>query len=170
MNTKGDIPSILFAIIAIFIVGVLFFFVNHFDNQLFTEFEEYMNDSTTYNNSVAQEAVVDIRDAENSIYDYAFLIVFLGYFLALALTGYSTRISPLFFWIYGVITLVGLGLGVILSNTWQQMAGNAEFTTTLARFPITNAILGTYYPVVVTGMIAIVMALLFGKNPNEGVR
>jgi len=66
------------------------------------------------------------------------------------------------------LSLVGLVLAVIASNIWQEMAANPEFATTITRFPIMDAILGTYYPTFIIGVVVVVMILLFGKGPTGG--
>ena len=166
MNKKGDIVSILIAIVSIAIIGILIFFVSHTRDQLFTAFDDYFEESENYNNSEAQIALARINTVENAAWDYAFLGLAMGFFLALALTSFSTKISPIFYWIYGLISLIGLISGVILSNLWQELVANPEFATTITRFPITNALLGTYYPLFVTGLIVVSMILLFGKPPG----
>ena len=164
MNKKGDIVSIIFAVVAIFIIGILFFFMNHVTDTLYTQFDDYFNESTSYNDTEAHQALQQIHGVENSIWDYAFVAIFLGYMLALALTAYSTRISAVFYWIYGLLSMVVLGLGVILSNIWQSASATPEFAETITRFPITDAILGSYYPTFITAMIIIGMIILFGKG------
>ena len=164
MNNRGDIASIIFAVVAIFIIGILFFFMNHVVDSMYTGFNEYFNESDKFDNSTAQETLEDIQSAENEVWDYAFLGITLLLFTVLLMTAYSTRISVAFYWIYGVLSLIVLGLGVILSNIWQGMVENPEFATTLTRFPITNTILGTYYPTLVSAVVILMMILLFGKR------
>lgn len=168
MNKKGDIASLIYAIVAIFIIGILFFFMNHMNNQLFTSFDKYLNSTENYNDSVARDTLNEIQDVDNSVWDYLFLFFAIGMFLVMGLTAYSTRISPVFYWIYGVLSLVALGVAVILSDIWQEMVQKSEFSGTLARFPITNAILGTYYPTFIAAFIMLMMILLFGKLPGSG--
>lgn len=171
MNRKGDIPTILYVTVAIFIIGIILFFGSHLNNQLYNSLDNYFGNSATYNDSEARDALQSIQTKENNLYDYVFLIVVIfGYVPATALSAYATRISPLFFWIYGVLSLVGLATGVMLSNAWQTAVANPEFATTLTRFPITNLLLGSYYPTFVTGLIVLTMIFLFGKNPNEGLQ
>ena len=167
MNKKGDIPSILYAIIAVVVVGIIILFASHVNHALYDKFADYFEDHPDYNDTVAHQTVVDIRDKENSLWDYVFLGIAMGYLLITALTAYSTRISPIFYWIYGILTLVGLATAVLLSNAWQQMAEEAIFVDTIARLPMTNLMLGTYYPTLATALIVLTMILLFGKNPNE---
>jgi peptidoglycan/LPS O-acetylase OafA/YrhL len=170
MNKKGDFESIIYVVIIIFVIGVILFYMNHVSDQLYTNLDEYFNESDTYNDSVALEAVQDIHEVENEVWDYAFLALVMGYVLALLLSAFSTRITPVFYWIYGILSLVGLVLAVIASNIWQEMAANPEFAVTITRFPIMNAILGTYYPTFIMGVMVVVMILLFGKGPTGGVQ
>ena len=168
MNRKGDIPSILYAIIAIFVVGILLLFLNHVTPQIYDSLDDYLATSDNYNTSEIRKPLADINAIEHSsIWDYVFLAVVFGYFGALAFAGYSTRISPLFFWFYGIAAIVGLILAVMLANAWQEIAANPEFAETITRFPIANTLLGSYYPIFVTVMIVIVMILLFGKFPGS---
>jgi len=59
-------------------------------------------------------------------------------------------------------------VGVVLSNVWQGMVENPAFTDTLARFPITNTILGTYFPMIIVGVMFFAAIALFGKPPGAG--
>ena len=164
MHRRGDITSLLFAVIVLFIVGVLFFFGNHVNNAFMDKLDETLE--PTYANTTALSVLADIQDVENSVWDYAFLAIMFGLFLSLVLTAFATRISVAFYWIYGILSMIVLLTGVILSNMWQEIASNSEFVTTVARFPITDAVLGSYYPMVAAGMIFLLMIILFGKMPE----
>jgi len=165
MNKKGDIPSLLFAVIMLFTIGILFFFGNHVNNAFMDKFDDVLKDD--YNNTVALDTLRDIQDVENSAWDYAFLAIMFGLFLSLILTAFATRISAAFYWLYGIISIIVLLTGTILSNMWQTFAANSEFAVTIGRFPIMDAILGSYYPMVVAGMIFLLMIILFGKMPER---
>ncbi len=169
-NKRGDIPSMIFTIISIFLIGVLFFFTNHMTDQIYTKFDKFFNETPKYNESEARTALQDIHTAENNLWDYMFLLICVGMFLVMGFSAYSTRISPIFYWIYGVLAMVLLTLSTILSNIWQQMASNPEFSQSITRFPITNAILGSYYPTVVIGILVITMVFLFGKPPGGNLQ
>jgi len=166
MNNKGDIPSIIYVVIAIFAVGVLFFFMNNITNKIYSGYEDFLESNPDYNDTEAHTIITDIKEADNDVWDYAFLFIVIGMFMALMFTAFSTRISAIFFWVYVFLSILILFLGVMFSNIWQKMAANPEMATTLTRFPITNTILGTYYPTLVTTVIMVVMILLFGKFPS----
>lgn len=102
--------------------------------------------------------------------DYVFLAVVFGVMLSLFITAYATRISLVFFWVYGILSVITMVVAVIVSNIWQEMVAQPQFVETLAAFPITNAILGTNYPLFIFGVLLIGMILLFGKSPEGAVR
>lgn len=166
LNKKGDIPSMFFAIAVIGAIGIFLFFFNHMFNAFYDEFDDYF-DQAGYNNTEVDDAIGTIQTTENGLWDYVFLAVALMYILFLALIGFSTRISAFFFWVYGLMAVIGLFIATALSNTWQEMATQPELAATVARFPITNALLGTYFPTFILAGIVIMMILLFGKFGGE---
>lgn len=166
MNKRGDVASIIYVVMFLAIVGILIFLIVHLNITLFQEIESTLND-TEYNDTEAMTQAITFEEKNaSSIWDYAFLGIFFGVLIAIALSAYAVRISPIFYWVYGAISLMVLVMGVVLSNLWQGMAAEAEFATTITHFPIMNAMLGTYYPLVVTAIIIVSMVILFGK-PSE---
>ena len=69
----------------------------------------------------------------------------------------------MFYFIYGIVVLIGLFVGVALSNAWEVMVETPALAGTVARFPITDAILNNFYPIFITVVIIITMIMLFGK-------
>ena len=107
MNKKGDIPSILYAIVAVAVVGIIILFGSHLNNAVYDSFDDYFDDNPTFNDTTAHQTVNEIQTKENSLWDYVFLGIAMGYLLITALSAYSTRISPIFYWIYGILTMIG---------------------------------------------------------------
>ncbi len=167
-NKRGDIPSFLFTIAVLFAVGISLFVLIHLKSAIYDELDSFLNDSD-YQGGEAQDVVQEVITAEidSRIWDWGFLGIFIGYILALIFTAFSTRISPVFFWLYAIISLIGLFVGTVLANTWQAFVNHPEFSSTLALFPITNALLGTYYPIAITVILAIFLIFLFGKPLGE---
>jgi len=163
MNKKGDFASFLFVIAALFAVGVLLFFAYHFFTEINSEFDDYLSADSDYNNTEAHQALTTYQTTADTIWDYAFLGIAIAYVLGLIFTAFSTRISPIFFWVYIILAMVGLIVGVMLSNTWQELAEDKAFVNTIDNFPITDTLLGTYYPMFITFIMIIFIILLFGK-------
>lgn len=167
MIKKGDIPSLIYVVVSIFVIGVLFLVTSHMTDKFEDKLDDYLESSPKYNNSVALDSLRELNEVEQSVWDYSFLAILFGLIIAMLMTAYATRISAAFFWIYAVMTLIILILGVVTSNMWQEIAVNPELSETVARFPITDALLGTKFPIVVTAIILIMIILLFGKSPEQ---
>jgi hypothetical protein len=171
-NKKAQFESKLLAIIIIVIIGIILLFFNRLNNELYSGLDEWLNDTAASgtNYSEAREALEGIQTVENSIWDYAFLAIFIGLILQIILFSFATRINIAFFWIMLILDIPILVVGVVLSNIWQEIASNPEFTTTIARFPITNSLLGTYFPIAVVFLIFVTSIILFGKRPSVQIQ
>lgn len=167
LNKKGDFPSLIFAIVIIFAIALILFFYSHLMDRIYGGLDDYFNSSATYNESVARDSLNKINSTNQSAWDYAVLIIAIGYILALFVSAYSTRISAFFFWIYAILSLMGLGIAVLCANLWQDLSSSSQFSSTISNFPITNSLLGTYYPTFVTFIILIVIIVTFGKFQQE---
>jgi len=166
-NKKGQFQSTLLAIVSIFILGVILFFFNHMNYQIYDKFDDYLEGNPTYNNTEAHIAIQDIKNVEGSrIWDYAFLAIFIGLIIQIVLFSFATRINIAFYWILILVDIPILIVGVVLSNVWQELVSNPEFSTTITRFPITDFLLGTYFPIAVTIFIFISSIVLFGKRSD----
>jgi len=167
-NKKAQFESILLAVVTIFIIGVILFFFNHMNKQMYDSFDEWFDDDETYNETEAHKALQKIQRLEGTnIWDYAFLAIFVGIIIQIVLFSFATRINIAFYWILILIDLPILIVGVVLSNVWQTLAANAEFAVTITRFPITNLLLGSYFPIAVTIIIFFAAIILFGKRPGS---
>lgn len=166
LNKRGDIESLFFVVIFLVIVGVLIFLFSHLNSEMFTEIESQIN--TTHPGTEAQIQATEFKNTNQSnVWDYAFLGIFMGGLIAIGLSAYAVRVSPAFFWIYVILGMFVLVAGVMLSNFWQGLAGDSTFSTTLTYFPITNTLLGSYFPLVVTAIIIVMMGILFAKPRSE---
>ena len=167
INKKAQFESKILAVIMIFVIGVILIFFNRVNVELYESLDGYFNESEDYNDSLAHQTNTKILSIETSIWDYVFLAVFVGIIIQIILFSFATRISLAFYWLSVLIDLPLLILGVILSNIWQNIAANPEFTETIARFPITDMILGSYYPIGVVFIIFLTSIVLFGKRPGD---
>lgn len=167
-NKKGQVESIILVVITIVIIGLILFFFNHVNKQLYDQFDEYFESDSDLNQSEAHLALEDIQELEGSnIWDWVFLAAFIGLNIQMIIFSFASRTNLAFFWLFVLIGLVVLALGTILSNIWQEVAANPEFVTTIARFPITNTLIGTYYPTIITGIFFLSLIIIFGKFPGQ---
>jgi len=142
--------------------------MSHVNEKLYSSLADNFEADADLNNTEAHQAIQDIRDVErSSIWDFAFLAIFLGLMIQMLIFSFASRSNIAFFWIFVIIGIIALMLGVMLSNIWQNVAENPEFVSTIARFPITNTLLGSYFPLVVVAITFLFMIVLFGKFPGQ---
>lgn len=166
-NKKGDIESLIYVVVILFAIGFILIFVNTLNHKISVATENIFTNSSSMQNSSAIESIQKIRSVDDMAWDYAFLAIYIAVILGLGMTAYATRINIAFFWIYIIMSLVVLMLGVSLSNAWQTAVQNEQLTETVARFPITNFLLGSYAPIAVTGLILVTALLLFAKPQDS---
>jgi len=165
-NKKGQFEGILLAVITLFIIGLILFLFNHVNEKMYSEFDEYFEGSK-FNNTEAHNVLEDIQGVEQSrIWDFAFLAIYIGIIMQMLILAFASRANVAFFWIFVLLGLVILIVGTILSNIWQEVVINPEFSETIGRFTITNTLLGTFFPMVITGLIFLALIIIFGKFPG----
>ena len=167
MNNKADFASMIYIVVFVFVIGISLFMINKLTSEMFTEIKTNIDTNDT-NYTAAVSALERIQFTDNYIWDYAFLGILIGSMFALVLSAYAIRMSPIFYWVYGLLSLIILAVGVILSNTWQELAADPEFAVTLTRFPIMNTVLGSYYPLIIIAITIIAIIVLFGKSSEGG--
>ena len=78
--------------------------------------------------------------------------------------AFSTQANASFYFIFVIVGLFGLFLGVVLSNAWESFTSASVFSETIARFPITDAILDNFFTLYVLAMVFLTLIMLFGKR------
>ncbi|KKN06157.1 hypothetical protein LCGC14_1080150 [marine sediment metagenome] len=168
MNKKGQIETFIIIIVTLFIVAILLFFLNHLNEKIYTSLDDYFEDSE-FNQSEAHQTLEKFQALERTnMWDWVFLAVFIGLMIQMIVFSFASKTNIAFFWIFILVGIIILILGVMLSNIWQGIAENPEFATTILRFPITNTLLGTNFPIVIVAFLFIGMIVLFGKFPGQG--
>jgi len=169
-NKRGDIPSMIYFIVTIFAAGVILLVFSLLFSNIYGGLDDYFENSK-YNDTTAHQTLEQVQGYENSsMWDYVFLAITIGYVIMLIILGFSTQINAVFYFIYGIVAMVGLFIGVALSNAWEAIAETDALSATILRFPITDAILNNFFPLFITVVIITTMILLFGKHysGNEG--
>jgi hypothetical protein len=166
MNKKGsDIPSFFYVIAIIFTIGLILFLLSHLNLDIYNTLNDAVQGIPGQSGaSEVNETLTKVIAFEQSMWDYAFLALVLGYVISMILISFSTQINPVFYFIFVIFSGIGLFLGVGLSNAWQISAANSELADTTARFPIMNTILGNFYPLFITLTLVFIVVMLFGKR------
>ena len=165
MNKKGtDIPSILFSIAMIFAIGIMLTVMSFLALTIYEDFQTELNENPNIASSAANETLTTVIKFEKSMWDYFFLAIVIAYVMSMVILAFTTPTNPWLFAIFVVFSSIGLFVGVALSNAWQKFAEADILQSTIERFPITDLLLGNFYPLFVTMIIVLVMIMLFGKR------
>jgi len=165
MNKKGsDIPSILFTIAMLFAIAIMLVVMSFLALNIYEKLNDTLNDNPNIASSYANETLTKVRGFEESMWDYFFLAIAMAYVLSMLILAFVTPTNPWLFAIFSVFGSLGLFIGVVLSNAWEKFAEADALSSTIARFPITDALLNNFYPLFVTMIIVLVMIMLFGKG------
>src|SRR3990167_1270413 len=117
MNKRGDIPSLVFGIVFIFIAGILIFLFSHVNNSILTNLDSTLSSRGEFVNTTVTDTTSRLLAVERSrTWDYGVLFIYIGMIISLMMTAYAVRVHVIFFWIYILISLIVLFLGVVLSN------------------------------------------------------
>ncbi len=165
MNKKGsDIPSILFAIAMIFAIGIMLVTMSFLALTIYERLNDTLNTNPNIASSSSNETLTKMIRFEQNMWDYFFLAIVIGYLISMVVLAFTTPTNPWLFAVFVVFSSIGLFVGVALSNAWQKFAEADALSATIDRFPITNLLLGNFYPLFVTMIIVLVMIMLFGKR------
>lgn len=165
LNKKAsDIPSILFAIASIFTIGIILVVFSNLFLSIYESLQTTINSIPNINASIANETLTTVIGFEQSMWDYFFLAVLIGYVITMMVLAFSTQAQPFFYVIFIIVAGISMFIGVALSNTWEAFAETEALSGTIARFPITDAILNNFFPLFIAIMFVLIMIMLFGKR------
>lgn len=165
MDKRGDLTGLIFGVAMIFVFGIIVFLFSHINETLLTGLNtELVEQGYTEEPIDVSSSIINVE--RSHIWDYSLLFIYIGLIIALIVTAFSIRVHPIFFWVYIIMSMVILVVGVILSNVWIEFAEHPEFAATIERFPITNFLLGSYAPIFVTAIMMISIVFIFGKTQD----
>lgn len=160
LGKKGGLGDIIFLIVAMFLIGIVFLSM--------WKVMKVIDDDFQSNSEISDEGkklTSKIRDKYVSITDSAFLMLFVGLAIAIAVGAWFIRTHPALFWF--TIPILGflIFLGAIFSNFWWNFSNSGDFVTELSDFLIIPFILNNFVYFLV-GIVILVAILLFAKNQN----
>lgn len=94
--------------------------------------------------------------------DYFLFAIFIGFTLAMIITGFLIGGNPIFMAIYFISNMVIVAISTIISNVWEMFATNPTFVLTATKFPLTNHLL-THLPIYATVIAFIGITVMFAK-------
>ena len=166
MNKKGQIvfEDMLYALAFIFFAGIFIFILYYAFNQVKPELGNILDSNLPVGETgINSTRMLDKVGGTVQMFDYLFPMIIIGLIIMLMVSASMMNSHPVFFVVSIVILGVAILLGVIFSNTYQQITEDANFGATSADFPITNVFM-KYLPVVISIIIIATFIILFTKS------
>jgi hypothetical protein len=127
------------------VAGIIFLVLSNFANDI--------NDAVQLEPDISVEAKVVSEEqagATSGFFDSAVVIVFVGVWLLCLGLAYNSGSSPMLM-VVAILVIVALGFtSMILSNTWDDLAGDESFSATRDTLPMTGFLLDHYLLVCLT--------------------
>lgn len=155
--------DVLVLVVILFISALVFF-------PLYLIFDN-IHDALVLNPEIASSAptVEALGGIERVIgrLDYMVFGLFIGYTLAVLITGWLVGGQPIFMIAYFIMIVMAVIVGAILSNVWEAFSESPELVATLPNFVLTNNLM-TYLPVYasIVGFLGVVV--MYGKPYLRG--
>ena len=142
-SKKGQWIQLIFSVVFLLVLGIVFLSLTKVTGSL----NDQIQASDSLDNS-SKSSMQAHTSATPNVFDSSIAIILaLIWLLCLAL-AYNSAGSPMLLAI-SLIIIVGLGfVGMILSNTWDSVAGSQDFSSTRQELAITGFFLDNYLAVV----------------------
>jgi len=153
MNKKGDIGDFIHLIVAVFMIGLMFFI----GGTVWSEFKENIaqNEDIMDAENVNMTEQLETMDTPIEILDPLFALFFFGFFMALLVSVFYLDTHPGFM-VFGILMfIVILFIGMVMSDVFATAASTPEFSDGMNIYPI------TYHIVSNLPIYLLVMGLIF---------
>jgi len=95
--------------------------------------------------------------------DSVFLIIFAGYILAMIITSLATNFHPAFFFIFLILSLLGIVIAAPISNAYLEISQAAAFSSFVTGFPVINMVMGNL-PFVIMLISGLLMLVTYARQ------
>lgn len=119
------------------------------------------------NTSAGQNAVVNetinAGIATSQMGDVVFLILFAGYLLALIATSMAVNFHPAWFFIFVLLSILGVTIAAPISNAYATISQSEAFNSLISTFPVTDMIM-LNLPFVIAIISAILLIITYARS------
>lgn len=165
MNNRGNARDVIVLGVILFAVGLMAFI----GYNTFNVMADKMLNTTAFNSSAhASQALNDVKGDTTKV-DNIVLGVFIGFSVAIIVTAWFIGGNILFVLLYFLFMVVGVVVGMVLSNAWEGVTQASVFGASyvIGDLPITNWLV-TNLPVVLVVVGFIGMIAMFAKPYMAG--
>jgi len=158
MNKRGAVFDI-FSGLAIFLIVAIIAFVSA---KVGGDVLGAIQDAGITNSTVVNDSI-NAGIATSQMGDVVFLIIFAGYILSLVITSLATNFHPAFFFIFLILSILGVVVAAPISNAYSELVAAPAFSSMIADFPVTDMIMSNL-PFVIMLISAGLMIWTYAKQ------
>lgn len=165
-DKQGNIFSILIFVAIIIAVAVGVYFVSFLNNQIFSEID---NSGIVADNPQANATVNQAKDEAIAIGDNIIFWVVLGFFIALIAMAVYLEFDPVIVGIFLVLGLIAVVFSMQAVNFQDDL--NTQLSPDIqgeSSFTLSNALFSKAFPIILLGVIALVIIIMYSKSRAGG--
>jgi hypothetical protein len=158
MNKRGGIFEIFTAMGLFLAVAIIAFIASLVGGDVLGAIQD-----AGISNSTVVNDTINAGIATSQMGDVVFLIIFAGYILSLVVTSLATNFHPAFFFIFLILSILGVVIAAPISNAYQEIVASAAFAPMVVDFPVINMIMSNL-PFVILMISALLMVVTYAKQ------
>jgi len=169
MNRKGQFVfedifyALAFVFFAAIFIFILYFAFNQAKPELASVLDSNLPAGYTGTNSTT---MLNKISGTVKMFDVLFPFIIVGLVIMLMVSAMFVQSHPVFFVITVIILGVAVLLGVVFSNTYQQITEDSNFASTVDDFPITNVFM-KYLPILIGTIVIVTAVVIFVKSGSS---
>lgn len=153
---------ITMTLLVVFVFG--FIMINSWGSTIVDEFSTEF----TINNGYSNESIAVIDNAETTypgMVDSIGMFVIVGLWILVFVLAYNANAHPMLGFLSVILVIILALVGMILSNSWEEMTDDPDFSSNATTYPMMNFVLSNYLPwVLVIGFTMILGFFLGARN------
>jgi|ETNvirnome_2_300_1030623.scaffolds.fasta_scaffold01328_11 hypothetical protein len=164
MNKRGDVTTI---VILIFLMLGLSFGAIIF-NTVFQEFTDELKQVDEFSNR-SVDTIETTQESAPKLLDFFVFFTLISFFIGLIIASIYIDVNPAVIMVFVIVLVIAVILAGQVSNAFEQFSAQDELTSSVASFPLTSLILGSYFPVIILVIGMVVIIILYGKSRRQGL-
>lgn len=158
------VRDILAIVVVMFAFAVGFIFFNYFGHALNTGMRTIPEINSSSN---AMSALASVDAAQNRM-DYIYFGVFIGFILALLISGWFVSGEGIFMWVYFFVLIFIIIVAAIVSAIFNAVSNQTILQPTMINFPIMSFIMSNL-AILMTVVGLMGLLVMFGKPYLKGL-
>lgn len=162
MKGKKGLVDMISGIVSLFIFAIVLLITLH----VIVSIEEPLNNSG-FNNSVSTEVIAEGKQSF-SRFDAMYPFIFIGLTIAGIITGFLTRMYPMFLFVTIFLMVILIIISAVFSNVYGEMSNSTALINTTAELTLVPLMMGRF-PFYIAIMLVAVSIGMYFLSAREGL-